>query len=73
MLYCRVFCVLSTATWDRTLFCNHTKNGVYVNGGTYPEPTGTCRNLPGTYRNLPESPGTDPESRGNQNNKNKIK
>ena len=49
---------------------------VYVKHGTYPEPTGTCRNLPestGTYRNLPESPGTDPESPGNQNNKNKIK
>ena len=36
------------------------KTGVYVKHGTYPEPTGTCRNLPepaGINRNLPEPAG----------------
>ena len=40
------------------------KGWVYVKHGTYPEPTGTCRNLPeptGINRNLPEPPGTYPE------------
>ena len=35
--------------------------GVYVNGGTCPEPPGTNRNPPEPTRNPPETPGTYPE------------
>ena len=41
-------------------FADDWKCGVYVKHGTYPEPTGTCRNLPepaAINRNLPEPAG----------------
>ena len=47
-------------------FADDWKCGVYVKHGTYPEPTGTCRNQPeptGTCRNHPEPTRNPPETK----------